>query len=272
VDVEYVNKISGLKLTSSEICKLLEKARYDVKLKGNRIEVLYPAYRQDIMHPRDIVEDVIISYGYNRIEPIIPKIYTVGKADEKIFLVEKVSEVMVGLGFQEILSYTLTNKENLFRKMNLEVGEVVEIENPISAKWSVFRDKLLPGLLEFLSYNKHVEYPQKIFEVGNIVLLDMKTETRARDCLKLVCCISDAKVSYEEISSLLDAFFSMFGVDYKLKGVKHPSFIEGRVAEVLVGETSFGIIGEISPLVLNNWNLSMPVVAFEIEIEKLLKK
>jgi phenylalanyl-tRNA synthetase beta chain len=178
---------------------------------------------------------------------------------------------MVGLGFQEILSYTLTSKENLFEKMNLAPSEVVEIENPISSRWSVFRNWLLPSLLEFLSHNKHVEYPQKIFEIGKVVLIDEEAETRTRDVLKLACCMSDAKVSYEEISSVLDAFLSSVEVEYRLRATKHPSFIEGRVAEILINGKSVGIIGEVSPKVLENWNLDMPVVGFEIEVDLILR-
>lgn len=272
VSIDYINKISGLKLSAKEVFELLRKARYDVvKLKGDKIEVLYPAYRQDIMHPRDIVEDVIISYGYSKIEPIVPKLPTIGKIDGKEIISNKVAEIMVGLGFQEILSYTLTSKENLFEKMNLAPSEVAEIENPISSRWSVFRNWLLPSLLEFLSHNKHVEYPQKIFEIGKVVLIDEEAETRTRDVLKLACCMSDAKVSYEEISSVLDAFLSSVGVEYRLRATKHPSFIEGRVAEILINGKSVGIIGEVSPKVLENWNLDMPVVGFEIEVDLILR-
>ena len=240
------------------------QARYDIKLKGKTIEVLYPAYRQDIMHQRDIVEDVIISFGYNKIEPVIMKLPTVGSRDKREELSDAVAETMIGLGLQEILSYTLTSKDNLFKKMNLEEEKIVEIENFVSANWNVFRDWLLPSLIEFLSCNQHVEYPQKIFEVGDVIVLDESKETKTRDIKKLACTISDTKVNYEEISSLLDAFLTNLNVKYKLKKSNHPSFIVGRVAEVIVENKSIGIVGEINPIVLKNWGLEMPVVAFEI--------
>jgi len=176
---------------------------------------------------------------------------------------------MVGLGLQEILSYNLTNKENLFKKMNLEEEEVVEIENPISSTWSVFRNWLIPSLLEFLSNNKHVEYPQSIFEVGNVVLIDETKETKTRDEKRLACAIANTKVSYEDISSLVDAFFSALGLRYKLKRTEHKSFIQGRVAEIIFKEKKIGIVGEIHPLVLENWKLEVPVVSFEINLEPI---
>jgi phenylalanyl-tRNA synthetase beta chain len=272
VEIDYVNKISGLNLTPKQICKLLEKARYKAALKKNKIEVLYPAYRQDIMHQRDIVEDIIISYGYEKIEPQYPKIFVIGKQSEMEVFCKKVVEIMIGLGLQQILSPVLTNKENLFRKMNLVEEKVIEIENPVSANWNVMRSWLLPSLIEFLSNNLHVEYPQKIFEVGDVVLINEEKETMTEDEKRLACCIANSKVSYEEISSLLDAVLKNLGFNYKLKKAEHKSFIDGRVAEVFVEKEKIGLVGEISPQVLENWGIEMPVAAFEISLKKLFKK
>jgi phenylalanyl-tRNA synthetase beta chain len=266
VDIDYVNKVSGLKLTGKEICKLLEQANYDAELKGKNIDLLYPAYRQDIMHPRDIVEDVIISYGYNKIEPVVPKLKTErGIADKEIFS-NKVSSIMTTLGFHEILSYTLTNKDNLFSKMNLKEEKIVEIENPVSLNWNVFRNWLLPSLMEFYSNNQHVSYPQRIFEVGDVILIDEKQETKTRDNRKLAVAIADSKVGYKEIASVLDSLLSKLNVKYKLRRTRHDSFIEGRVADIIVREKSIGIIGELHPSVLKNWKVEMPTVSFEIEL------
>jgi phenylalanyl-tRNA synthetase beta chain len=269
VDVDFVNKISGLKLSGKEMAKLLEQARYDAKLGERKIEVLYPAYRQDIMHPRDVAEDVIISFGYDKIKPEPIKHETKGEMDEKDVFSESLIEKMVVLGFQEILSYTLTNKEYLFNRMNVKEEGVVEIENPVSLNWNVFRSWLLPSLMEFYSNNQHVQYPQKIFEIGDVVLIDEKQETRTRDVRKLVAAIADSKVGYDDIAEVLDAFLSSLKVKYKLRRRKHGSFIEGRVAEILVKNKPVGFIGELYPSVLSSWKLEMPVAAFEIDLEMI---
>jgi phenylalanyl-tRNA synthetase beta chain len=267
VDVDFVNEISGLKLSSKDVVGLLEQARYEVtKVKGKNIEVLYPAYRQDIMHPRDVVEDAIISFGYNKIEPELIRFKTKGEINKQEVLAEKVIEKMIGLGFQEILSYTLTNKDNLFKSMDLKEEKVVEIENPVSLNWNVFRSWLLPSLMEFYSNNQHVEYPQKIFEIGDVVLIDEKQETKARDVRKMAAAIADSKVDYYDILAVLDEFMNSQRKKYKLRKVKHSSFIEGRVAEIFVENKVVGIIGEMHPQVLENWKLEMPIAAFEIEL------
>ncbi len=270
VSVGYVNEISGFRLSRGKICELLEESRYETSGKGKFIDLLYPAYRQDIMHQRDVVEDVIISYGYNRIKPAVPKLPTIGAVSRLQNFSDSVADVMAGLGFQETLSYVLTNKNNIFRRMNLPEGGLVEIENIVSSNWNVFRNWLLPSNMEFLSKNKHREYPQPIFEIGDVVTLDPKAETRTSDVLRLAASISGVRVGYEYMASVLDALFSSLGLEYKLTATNHPTFIHGRSAEIRCKGRPVGILGEIHPKVLNNWEIENPVVSFEIELEKIL--
>ncbi len=266
LDFEYCKKILGLELRKEEIIKLLKKARYGAQISGNKILTKYPAYRNDVMHQRDIVEDIAIAYGLNKMIPEPPRLPTIGAADAKEEFSDAVREVMVGLGFQEVLTFSLTSKGTLFRKMNLEEKEISEIANPISANWSVLRSWLLPSLLEFLASNLHVEYPHRIFEVGDAVEIDEMQETRTRTIRRLACTIADTKVSYEEISSVLDALMRNLGISFKLKRSAHPSFIPGRVSEIFVNSKPLGVVGEVHPQVLNNWGVENPVAAFEVEL------
>jgi len=125
-------------------------------------------------------------------------------------------------------------------------------------------------MLEFLSKNKHSEYPQRIFELGNTIIPDSTKETKTRDVRKLSATITNTIIGYEDIASLLDAFMVSLGVDYKLCVTSHPSFIAGRTALVIVSGKEVGHIGEIHPSVLNNWGLEKPVSAFELDIDKIL--
>lgn len=268
---DYINSLSGLNLRVRDICRLLEKARYRATPRGGFIDLLYPAYRQDIMHERDVVEDVLISYGYNQIEPVPPRLPTLGKQNMIETFSESVAGMMTGLDTQEILSYTLTNKKSLFDRMNLPESPVVEIENIVSSNWCVFRNSLLPGLLEFLSRNRNREYPQKIFEIGDTVLLDGREETKTRDVRKLACAVTNTAIGYEDISGMLDALLSNLGLKYTLRPVNHPSFIKGRAASVISGR-NIGVIGEIHPLVLNRWRIEKPVAAFELDLQQILEK
>ncbi|MEE8167407.1 MAG: phenylalanine--tRNA ligase subunit beta [Candidatus Hydrothermarchaeales archaeon] len=272
LDTEECRRILGLELEQEEMIELLERARYRAVIKDGNIVVEYPGYRRDIMHQRDVMEDIAIAYDLNRIPPEPPELSTTGKVNEKEDFADLLRVLMVGLGFQEVLTFSLTSKENLFERMNVAEDRVCEIANPISSTWTALRNWLLPSVVEFLANNLHVEYPQCVFEVGDIVEIDEGEETRTRNVKKLACAITSGEAGYEEASSVLDALFRNLGLDYVLKRSKHGSFISGRVAEIFLEKESIGIIGEIHPQVLNNWGLEKPVVAFELSLEPLMKR
>jgi phenylalanyl-tRNA synthetase beta chain len=272
LSVEYTNKVLGLQLTGKRIAELLLTAGFGVEnVSEKTVAVLVPCYRIDVMHPVDLVEDVAIAYGYNNIEPLWRELPTTGRMRPEQRLLDVARELMVGLGFQEILTYTMTNPENLFAKMNREKTRVVEVANPKVVTMTCLRNWLLPSLMEFLSNNQSVEFPQKIFELGKVTLLDAKSETKTRDEEWLAAAISHANASFSEIKSALDAFFTNLGVNWQIKATTHSSFIEGRVGAAIVNGVNVGVLGEINPQVLGAWELENPTVAFEINIQKTIK-
>lgn len=268
MDVEYCRKILGMNISGKEMVKLLKQSRFDAKLKGRKIEVLYPSYRNDIMDERDIIEEIAISFGYNDIEPEELKIYTRGEGAVIENFSNKIREICIGLGLQEILNYTLSDKKDLLKNMIIK-NELVEIENPVSSTWSVFRNSLIPGCLRFLSCNKHVEYPQRIFEIGDVIKLDENQETKTRDVRNLAILLTDRTMGYENVSSILNSLMKNLGVKYELEEMKSEKFVEGRCAYVVVKNKVIGQVGEIYPEVLENFGLEMPVVVLELNLEGL---
>jgi len=270
IDVNYVRKVVGIDLTLPEIKSLLERSRYGVVEDAeSQITVKVPCYRVDILHPIDVVEDIAIAYDYNKIQPRWPQLLTVGGLSSETEFRDLVREVMIGLGLQEILSYTMTNPETLFTKMNIKPERVVEIANPKLVSMTCLRSWLLPSLMEFLSHNVHVEYPQKIFEIGYCAKYDEEQENKTRELEKLACVTIHSNANFTEAKSLLDAFLSNLGVQYQLQEMNHGSFIEGRTGKILVENDEVGFIGELHPQILQNWNLENPAAAFEITLNKL---
>ena len=272
LDVEYANKILGLQLTGKRIAELLLTAGFNVEdVNAKTVTAVIPCYRIDVMHMVDLVEDVAVAYGYNNIEPLWRELPTTGGERPEQRVIDAARELMVGLGFQEVLTYTMTNTDNLFTKMNQEKTSLVEIANPKVVTLTCLRNWLLPGLMEFLSNNQSVEFPQKIFELGKVTLLDETCETKTRDEEWLAAAVSHANASFTEIKSALDAFFGNLGVNWQIKATKHPSFIEGRVGAAIVNGVNMGVVGEINPQVLNAWKLENPTAAFEINMQKIIK-
>jgi phenylalanyl-tRNA synthetase beta chain len=82
--------------------------------------------------------------------------------------------------------------------------------------------------------------------------------------------VSHANAGFTEVKSELDAFFMNLGLKWEIKATSHPSFIDGRVGNVIVDGISVGVVGEISPEVLGAWKLENPVAAFELNVTRIL--
>jgi len=259
-------------LEDDELIEVLEKMRFDAKVAGNALTVSYLPYRNDIMHANDVVEDIAIGYDYNTMEPVVPQLFTTGRTLPLTTTINTARELMIGLGFQEITSFTLSSNETLFDRMRLErPGDVVEIENPVSLSWAVLRNWITPSLISFLSKNTHRDYPQNIFEISEVVSIDETKETMVDSRYKLACALCHSSTNFTKVKEALDAFMRNIGITYDVVAREHPSFLDGRSGAVLVDGAPVGIIGEMHPEVITAWGIEMPISTFELELERLLE-
>jgi len=261
---ENIKKITGLDLKDSEIKSLLEKQRYGYE-SG---KALIPCYRKDILHENDVIEDIMIAYGYNNIEDASLTSYTRGSTKKITNFIDKIRDIMVGLGYQEIMSQLLSNKNLMYNMMEIEDNGIIELQNPTSELYSSVRSWLMPILMEVLSKNKHVETPQNIFEQG---LTTLKLDGKIIDQEKLAVVSISEKADYTKIKQSLDCLFRMLGIQYSIDELDHKSFIDGRVGKILVKNREVGFIGEVNPKVIHNFNLEMPVIAFELNLSELFE-
>ncbi|MBS3166105.1 hypothetical protein J4444_03195 [Candidatus Woesearchaeota archaeon] len=135
----------------------------------------------------------------------------------------------------------------------------------------ILRDRLLAGLIKTLAENQHNEYPQNIFEIGRTFEYDTTQETGVKETEHLGIVLCHEKTDFTEIRQILEALLSSLGLEFSVKESHRPSFIEGRIGEVLVKNQKIGIIGEIHPQVLTNFGLAIPVVGSELDLEKLFE-
>jgi len=271
ININEINKILGISLTEKEIFNLLEKSGFDYIKDKNGILIKYPCYRYDILDSRDVIEDITISYGFNNFKPEKFKESTFGCNSKFTEFKYKVKEMMIGLESQEIATFVLTEKDKLFKTMRLKNLDVIEIANPVSLNYSCLRNWLLPSLMEFLGKNKDVEYPQKIFEIGECIEVEKDS---FKNLSKLAYVYSGKDVNFTIIKQQLDYLLRNLKINYKTKKLEHASFISGRCGEVIIKkenrEISIGFLGEIHPAILEKFNLIMPTVAFEINLNKLV--
>ncbi len=265
VPLEYIRKISGMELKNAEILKLLERVQYDAKINGKNVEIEYAPLRNDILHPIDVVEDLLIAYGYNKIETEKISLPTQGREQKKQPYLKLVREACVGLGLQEIMTFVLTSKDKQNSKMR-QNNELVELENPVSENYAVMRASLAPELLEFLFKNKDAEIPINLFEVGKTIEFKAGTETGTAEKDKLCIALCDSSLNVNAGKSILQSLEKAFGEKWTLKESVHASYIEGRFALVQRNGKTFGVLGEVHPQILENFGLKNPVVVLELEI------
>ncbi|MBS3165419.1 phenylalanine--tRNA ligase subunit beta [Candidatus Woesearchaeota archaeon] len=263
---EYANRLLGIALTEKDMAKLLGK----MGLGFERGNALIPCYRADVLHPIDLVEDLAIAYGYERFEPALPQVATVGEAAPFTLFQEKVAALLAGLGLLETRSYHLSSRETQLEKMRA-APELVEIERSQNAELSVLRASLLPALMEVLQRNKRHEYPQRLFEMGACFSLDSATETGAAERFLLAYSGAHHKATFTEARQVLDCLGRHLGIQVSVRAADSPSFIPGRSGEIIVNGQALGWIGEVHPAVLSAFSVEQPVSAFELDLQKLFE-
>jgi phenylalanyl-tRNA synthetase beta chain len=261
VSVSECSRLLGIGLTGTTMAELLEKMRFGAEPAGaDKVKVQIPCYRADIMHDWDLFEDVAIAIGYDKLQGLPPKTCTVGKPHPVQVNAALVREVFCGLGYLEVMPFTLTNEEILYRRMQRpEHPGVLRVMHPISIENTVVRTDLLPLLLEFLTLNRHRELPQRLFTVGDIVDSCLTYQQAAGVS-------THPEADFSEAYASADAVLHELSVQYTAKESADPAFIEGRRADIIVAGKKIGVFGEIHPAVLNAFELEHPVAAFEFDL------
>lgn len=259
LSLENTNKLLGLNLKESDLQKLLPKMGYDYKSGTVKI----PAWRVDILHEVDIIEDIAIAYGYNNFTPEIPNITTSGSESKKSKTRRKLSEILIGLQALETSTYHL-----------IKTNEAKKIKNPIKVKdskteYKILRPNLLIPNLRILSENSDVEYPHKIFEIGSVFSKNSEKETGIEEKDNLF--FAKTPGNFTEIKQSIDYLMDNLGIKFDIGETQIPESIEGRTGSILVNGKSIGFFGEIHPTTLRKWGMKMPLAVFEISLEEIYK-
>ena len=272
IDITTIEQMLGQTLGAKTVQKALTTYGYEVSPGKRTVKATLPPYRQDLMHVMDVVEDVAISLGYASFTPEMPAQFTVGSLSRIEQVSDRSRELMVGLGFQEIISNILGSPDHYRTAMRLdetEWGKMVEVSNVMALTFSCLRQWIIPSLLRVETASSRAFYPHRIFEAGDVAIPDRSHPLGSRTETVLGAVIAHATAHFSEIHSCLDVLLYHLGKDYSLEPVNHPSFLDGRAGRIVVSGTAIGVIGELHPEVLERWQIGVPAVAFEVNLSQL---
>jgi phenylalanyl-tRNA synthetase beta chain len=266
-----IHKTLGMKLSSTEVVKALKRMGMHAICDNDVVYATVAEYRNDFLHPVDLIEDVMIGHGLNKFEPEMPQDFTVGRLSPAEEMGRKVKDLMVGLGFQEMMYNYLGSKREYVDNMNFPQEKCIFISNPMSENYEVVRPSIIPSLLESERVSAHAPFPHKIFEVGKVAFRDERDNsgTTTRNTLGFLA--SDSVMGYNDVSSLVNTLLYFLGKEFSLATLEGDArFIEGRCARIMIGQTEVGVFGEIHPQVLENWGSIMPTIACEIDLDLVM--
>lgn len=306
ISVSYINSMLGLNLDSREMCKLLKRMMIPaIPLKTSSLEILkndndkeksegeknladssslnremiqvtIGSHRSDILHACDIMEDVAIAYGFNKLPQKFAQTSTIGSPLALNKLTDGLRQEVAMCGFDEICTFTLCSHNENFSMLNKEDNgrEAVVLANPKTIEFEVVQTSLAPQLLKTLAANKKMPLPIRIFEILDVVLLDSKHQNGARNERHLGALTCDMVSGFEIMHGLLDRIMVKLGInscDYKIEPSTLGLYFPGRQAQIVYrNDIVIGSFGIIHPMVMANFDAPYVASMLEINIEPFL--
>jgi phenylalanyl-tRNA synthetase beta chain len=288
-DPEEATRILGIDVPRDEVVRILTSLEFAVDEEGGTLNVTVPSHRQDVARPVDLVEEVGRIWGYDRFpKTLLRDELPPQRTNVRLLGAERVRDLLTGCGLDEVITYSMVDmeEESSFwpQSGQLEPVEYLRVLNPLSAERAYLRQTLLPSLLRTARENLRFLDRVPIFEIG-AVYLPVAEQTLPREPQRLGILMTGAReewswregqdrssVDFYDLKGVVETLLGGMGLEGKYVAASHPAFHPGRCAEVRVGETKLGVMGEIHPIVRNAFDLpEQPVCALEFEMDRLLE-
>ncbi|MFP3304398.1 MAG: phenylalanine--tRNA ligase subunit beta [Nitrososphaeria archaeon] len=266
VTLDTISNMLGLELKPEEIILSLKKSRLDAYYEKGNIIAVVPHYRGDIMHPVDIVEEVLLGYGLFNVKPDLEIKMANGKLSDKTKLDDLIRATAIGLGFTEVLNPMLVSESNLKQILGENI-EPILVEFSKSSEHNALRTSVFPGCIFVLATNQNEPMPRKIFEIGDTV---HKEENKVVQEKKFCLLEEKNEISLSEMKSYFETIMKNLGLKIEKANflkVNKPYALrcfDIKIDNVLIGETF-----ELNPDIILNLKIKNPVAVLEINLEKL---
>jgi len=280
--VQACRTIPGINIPPTEMVHLLEKMQLSAQLFGqSTISVIVPPTRSDIFHACDVMEDVAVAYGFNKIVKTIPDTNTDGKQQPINKLAELLRSEIAQMGFNEVVNFALCSRDENFTFLGKkDDGSAVTIANPKTLEFQVCRTSLIPGVLKTLANSKGHHIPMRVFELQDIVTKRTDNDVGAGNTRNLSIAYCGHTSGFEFVHGALDRVFAMLRIPldanregkkgYFVKPIENGTFFPKRCANIYFNGKVIGIMGIVHPQVLENFEIPYPTSILEINVEPFL--
>ncbi|OGW99870.1 MAG: phenylalanine--tRNA ligase subunit beta [Omnitrophica bacterium RIFCSPLOWO2_02_FULL_45_16] len=278
---ERLNKVTGVDIPPSKTRSILTSLGARVKsLSRSALKLEAPFFRHDLQSEIDLIEEVARVYGYGNIPETIPQIVEKGaRLPFDMAVDNKIREILTSLGLSEIITYSLLSKP-LLLKAKISDADVIEIKNPLSAEQEVMRPSSIAGMLNSIRHNINRKTKSlRLFELGNVyfkegadVFKEKRNLSMGVTGLEFTGWTDKSRgVTLFDLKGVVETLFLSLGVvEFSTREVKDDTFSPAACSSIEVKGEPLGIIGEIDPEVLDNFDIKDRVYIAEIDCEKLL--
>jgi len=268
---ERINKFIGFDVSKDYMIKVLTDLGFVIE---NDV-ITVPSYRPDVLCFNDIAEEVARMYGYDKIPSTLMKgEATTGIKTYEQKLEERVKNTLVGCGMYETLVFSFTNP-NIYDKLNLDKDDEkrnsVVISNPLGVENSIMRTTALASMMEVISRNENFNADKvKLFEIGK-VYRPIEGEPLPEE-KHVVTLGMFGECDFYDLKGIVEVLLSDLGIT---KASFNPesennTFHPGRCANLIIGGKAIGVLGQIHPVVCENYDVSNEVYAAEIDLDALI--
>jgi phenylalanyl-tRNA synthetase beta chain len=288
-----VERLLGIRLTAKEIAGLLTRLEYACTIKGDSVTAKAPPYRTDVAEgavgQADAIEDIARLYGYDKIpgarlaDELPPQ--RGNPAEERD---RALQELLTDMGLQEVVSYRLTSPEAEARLLPkgspAEPLAYVEMQNPIAEERRVMRRSVLACVLEALERNIRHRERIALFEIGP-AFIPVDGQLLPDEPQRLALTMSGRRhpaawdtqnpqmMDTFDLKGVVEALLEALHVkDARFEAAEHPTYHPGKCARLMAGDVELGYLGELHPLVKENYDfLVPPVLAAELDADALYR-
>ncbi|HMD89487.1 MAG TPA: phenylalanine--tRNA ligase subunit beta [Anaerolineaceae bacterium] len=288
-----VRRHLGIDLSTREIADLLSRLEFECRIQGETVLAKTPPHRLDIgeglIGLADVLEEIARMYGYDAIQSTrLADTLPPQRNNPSLENEEKVKDILAGLGLQEVITYRLTSpeKEARLRPDNQPQDELpyVRLQNPITPERVVMRHSLLASVLEIMERNIRLSERLALFEVGPVFIPKTGQEL-PYEPTRLAIALSGLRslpawdtpetknLDFFDLKGILEALLAEIHLpELTFEPASQPAYHPGKCANLISGQTVFGVFGELHPLVKEHFDFgAAPVLAAEIDLELMMK-